>query len=245
MASSQPLELKPLGKTEGPTRKTPPGTQERSLAQPAGPTSGIDNASFQAEEEKETSFRSKGETRHVPSTSSAGGHEARDPSASSRPPREDLSPKSEDGRGAEPPGHSVDYGFICSLVFLVSGIVLVVIAYTIPREARVNPDTVSAREMERLELYYARLGSHLDKCIIAGLGLLTLGGMLLSMLLMVSICKGELYRRRTFLAPSGPMKTYGSINLRMRQLNGEGGQVLVENEIIPLAEATLNSHPRS
>lgn len=244
MASSHPLELKPLGRAQGPTKKSPSGIRERSSALTAGSRAGIDNASFNADEQ-ETSFRSQEETGHVPSSSSAGGHEARGLPAASRLPREDLSPRSEDGRGAEPPGHSVDYGFICALIFLVSGIVLVAIAYTIPREARVNPDTVSAREMERLELYYARLGSHLDKCIIAGLGLLTLGGMLLSMMLMVSICKGELYRRRTFTASRGPIKTYGSINLRMRQLNGEGGQVLVENEVIQVAETNPSSHPRS
>ncbi|XP_035803937.1 transmembrane protein 74B isoform X2 [Amphiprion ocellaris] len=118
--------------------------------------------------------------------------------------------------------HTADYGFILALVFLVSGIVLVVIAYTIPREAKVDPDSVSARQMEKLEMYYAQLGSHLDKCIIAGLGLLTLGGMFLSVLLMVSICRGEMYRRRAAFVR--PKRTYGSINLRMKQLaTGEAG----------------------
>uniref|UniRef100_A0A665TY99 Transmembrane protein 74B n=1 Tax=Echeneis naucrates TaxID=173247 RepID=A0A665TY99_ECHNA len=118
--------------------------------------------------------------------------------------------------------HSADYGFIFALVFLVSGIVLVVIAYTIPREAKVDPDLLSARQMEKLEMYYAQLGSHLDKCIIAGLGLLTLGGMFLSVLLMVSICRGEMYRRRAAFVR--PKRTYGSINLRMKQLaTGEAG----------------------
>uniref|UniRef100_A0A8C7ZPB6 Transmembrane protein 74B n=1 Tax=Oryzias sinensis TaxID=183150 RepID=A0A8C7ZPB6_9TELE len=117
---------------------------------------------------------------------------------------------------------SADYGFILALVFLVSGIVLVVIAYTIPREAKLDPDSVSARQMEKLEMYYAQLGSHLDKCIIAGLGLLTLGGMFLSVLLMVSICRGEMYRRRAAFVR--PKRTYGSINLRMKQLaTGDGG----------------------
>ncbi|XP_028854857.1 transmembrane protein 74B [Denticeps clupeoides] len=141
---------------------------------------------------------------------------------------DDLSPRSDDETDFS--GSSVDYGFILALVFLVSGIVLVVIAYAIPREAKVDPDTVTARQMEKLEMYYAQLGSHLDKCIIAGLGLLTLGGMLLSVLLMVSICKGELYRQRTFAMSGRPRKSYGSINLRMRQLEGEGRETLVECE---------------
>lgn len=173
---------------------------------------------------------------------------------------EELSPQSyneEEGGGGQEDGqdftelppiddHSADYGFIFALVFLVSGIILVVIAYTIPRDAKVDPDSVSARQMEKLEMYYAQLGSHLDKCIIAGLGLLTLGGMFLSVLLMVSICRGEMYRRR--VAFVRPKRTYGSINLRMKQLatgeagGGEGGdggeEFLVEN-----AETRINIQP--
>ncbi|XP_070815230.1 transmembrane protein 74B [Chaetodon trifascialis] len=142
--------------------------------------------------------------------------------------------------------HSADYGFIFALVFLVSGIVLVVIAYTIPREAKVNPDSVSARQMEKLEMYYAQLGSHLDKCIIAGLGLLTLGGMFLSVLLMVSICRGEMYRRRAAFVR--PKRTYGSINLRMKQLatgeagGGEGGDG-GEEFLVEHAEMRSNTQP--
>nr|DBA21982.1 TPA: hypothetical protein GDO54_013085 [Pyxicephalus adspersus] len=81
--------------------------------------------------------------------------------------KENGSPRSEDSRVPEPASHSVDYGFICSLVLLVSGIILVAIAYTIPREVRVSPDSVTAREMERLELYYAHLGSNLDKLLVS------------------------------------------------------------------------------
>lgn len=125
--------------------------------------------------------------------------------------------------------HSVDYNFMLALVFLVSGIALVVIAYAIPREAQINPDQVTARQMEKLEVYYAQLGAHLDKCIIAGLGLLTLGGMLLSILLMVSLYKGELYHRRSFSILRRSMKSYGSINMRLGQLaSGNGKEPIVE-----------------
>ncbi|KAM9296555.1 transmembrane protein 74B [Gastrophryne carolinensis] len=155
------------------------------------------------------------------------------------------SPRSEDSPGLEPASRSVDYGFICSLVLLVCGIALVAVAYTIPREARVRPDSVSAREMERLELYYARLGAHLDKCIIAGLGLLTLGGTLLSLLLMLSICKGDFQqrRRRSRSAASRGMTTkYGSLNLRMRQVTADGGQVLVEHEVLEMTNHVPPCH---
>lgn len=174
---------------------------------------------------------------------------------------QELSPRSydeEEGGGGQedsqdftelPPtdDHSADYGFIFALVFLVSGIVLVVIAYTIPREAKVNPDSVSARQMEKLEMYYAQLGAHLDKCIIAGLGLLTLGGMFLSVLLMVSICRGEMYRRRAAFVR--PKRTYGSINLRMKQLatgeagGDEGGGDRGEEFLVEHAETRNNIQP--
>ncbi|XP_069771508.1 transmembrane protein 74 [Narcine bancroftii] len=129
-----------------------------------------------------------------------------------RPAPEEL--LSEDGlsEGSE---SSVDYGFISALLFLCSGIALVIISYVIPRDVTVDPDTISAREMERLQRQSARVGAHLDRCVIAGLGLLTLGGMLLSTLLMISICKGELYRRQRFSLAGRSGKIYGSFNFRL------------------------------
>ncbi|XP_063156098.1 transmembrane protein 74B [Candoia aspera] len=221
MASTIPLELTVLESQPGFSQRARRG--RTSVPQTAA-GAGVENASYQREEEveEETSFqKAPGSPRERPAL-----------------PADDLSPRSEDAPLSDPTGSSVDYGFVLALVFLVSGILLVIVAYSIPREARVNPDTVSAREMERLELYYAHLSSHLDKCIIAGLVMLTLGGMLLSVLLMVSMYKGELYRRRTFPASRAPRKTYGSINLRMRQLSGEGAHTLVENEVIPMTEMT-------
>nr|XP_046241006.1 transmembrane protein 74B [Scatophagus argus]XP_046241007.1 transmembrane protein 74B [Scatophagus argus]XP_046241008.1 transmembrane protein 74B [Scatophagus argus] len=191
-------------------------------------TRGFENASYQQDEEHD--HQQQGATVSAGCPPSSSG-----PSKGEQQQQE-LSPQSydeEEGGAGQEDGqdftefnptddHSADYGFIFALVFLVSGIVLVVIAYTIPREAKVDPDSVSARQMEKLEMYYAQLGSHLDKCIIAGLGLLTLGGMFLSVLLMVSICRGEMYRRRAAFVR--PKRTYGSINLRMKQLaTGEAG----------------------
>ncbi|XP_057558968.1 transmembrane protein 74B isoform X2 [Hippopotamus amphibius kiboko] len=226
MASPPGLELKTLSNgPQAPRRPAP-------LGPAAPPREGVENACFSSEEH-ETHFQNPGDARLGSSPSPPGGI----PSWP-RSQRDDLSLPSEEGPGLEPVSRPVDYGFVSALVFLVSGILLVVTAYAIPREARVNPDTVSAREMERLEMYYARLGSHLDKCIIAGLGLLTVGGMLLSVLLMVSLCKGELYRRPTFVPGRGSRKTYGSINLRMRQLSGDGGQALVENEVVQVSETS-------
>lgn len=114
---------------------------------------------------------------------------------------------------------SADYGLAVALVLLVSGVALVAVAYAVPRATTVDPDSVSARQMERLETYYARLGSHLDQCIIAGLGLLTLGGMFLSALLMASVCRSQAYRRQQRCAAFvRPKRTYGSVSMRMKQL---------------------------
>uniref|UniRef100_UPI00398EB918 transmembrane protein 74B n=1 Tax=Pristiophorus japonicus TaxID=55135 RepID=UPI00398EB918 len=190
--------------------------------------------------EQETSFSCRADPLNTspcsPPAANGTGHRSPGragvaPAQGHRDRAQETSPRSEEEREAEASGQSVDYGFMLALVFLVAGITLVVIAYAIPRESKVDPDSVSAREMEKLELYYALLGSHLDKCIIAGLGLLTLGGMLLSLLLMVSICKGELYGSRNFMVAGRPRKTYGSINLRMKPTDGEGHQSLVESEV--------------
>ncbi|KAF1614036.1 Transmembrane protein 74, partial [Eudyptes chrysolophus] len=113
-------------------------------------------------------------------------------------------------------GKSVDYGFISAILFLVSGILLVIISYVVPRDVTVDPNTVAAREMERLENESARIGAHLDRCVIAGLCLLTLGGVVLSSLLMMSMWKGELYRRSRFASSKETAKLYGSFNFRMK-----------------------------
>ncbi|GCC19609.1 transmembrane protein 74 [Chiloscyllium punctatum] len=129
---------------------------------------------------------------------------------------QELSTESDDDSSSESSDTSVDYGFISALLFLFTGITLVIISYVIPRDVTVNPDSVSAREMENLQKESARIGAHLDRCVIAGLGLLTLGGILLSTLLMISICKGELYRRQRFAAVGRSGKIYGSFSFRLK-----------------------------
>ncbi|KAK1172629.1 transmembrane protein 74-like [Acipenser oxyrinchus oxyrinchus] len=147
---------------------------------------------------------------------------------------QDLS--DDDETSLEASGKTVDYGFISAVTFLVTGMFLVIISYAIPRDVNVNPDTVSAREMERLENENARIGAHLDKCVIAGLCLLTLGGVVLSTLLMVSMWKGEIYRRKAFAYSKESAKLYGSINFRMGSSpNGATSQVsIVEEDIVSL-----------
>ncbi|KAG9277936.1 transmembrane protein 74B [Astyanax mexicanus] len=192
---------------------------------------GFDNATFVGDKEEDEEGEDGEEEEHAPTPHTHTQTQSQRRHQTQTEPELVHEPLPEPELVHEPQAQPVDYGFVCALVLLVSGILLVVVAYTIPREARVNPEQVSARQMEKLELWYARLGAHLDQCIIAGLGLLTLGGMLLSVLLMASICRGELHRRRTLAGSGRAMKSYGSINMRMRQLaEGDGRDTLVECE---------------
>ncbi|XP_034029473.1 transmembrane protein 74-like [Thalassophryne amazonica] len=129
----------------------------------------------------------------------------------------ELSLMSEDDLSlGEGSGNSIDYGFISAVTFLVTGISLVIISYAVPRDVVVDRDSVSAREMEKLERESARIGAHLDQCVIAGLCLLTLGGVVLSTLLMISMWKGEMYRRKVVAYSKRSAKLYGSISLKTR-----------------------------
>ncbi|XP_015239921.1 PREDICTED: transmembrane protein 74-like, partial [Cyprinodon variegatus] len=141
---------------------------------------------------------------------------------------------SEDELSSDGSRSSVDYGFITAVSCLVSGISLVAITYTIPRDVRVDPDSVSAREMERLERERASVGAHLDRCVIAGLCLLTLGGVLLSTLLMVSMWKGEMMRRKAFAYCKHSANLYGSMSLR-----AGSSSTLESCSTVPAAEEDL------
>ncbi|XP_003219471.2 transmembrane protein 74 [Anolis carolinensis] len=132
-------------------------------------------------------------------------------------------------------GKSIDYGFVSAIIFLVTGILLVIISYVIPRDVTVDPSTVAAREMERLENESARIGAHLDRCVIAGLCLLTLGGVVLSSLLMMSMWKGELYRSHRFAASKESARLYGSFNFRVKSSPNDNMELsLVEEDTLAI-----------
>ncbi|XP_015270224.1 PREDICTED: transmembrane protein 74 [Gekko japonicus] len=147
-----------------------------------------------------------------------------------------LVSEEEDDAGSEAAGgKSVDYGFISAILFLVSGILLVIISYVVPRDVTVDPSTVAAREMERLENESAKIGAHLDRCVIAGLCLLTLGGVVLSSLLMMSMWKGELYRRNRFASSKESARLYGSFNFRMKSSTNDNMELsLVEEDTLAI-----------
>ncbi|KFP31463.1 Transmembrane protein 74 [Colius striatus] len=177
-------------------------------------------------QELETSFTYVDENVNLEHTRSPTGNHCQDAALQQCACREllpewvhdspSLVSEEDDAASEAAAGKSVDYGFISAILFLVSGILLVIISYVVPREVTVDPNTVAAREMERLENESARIGAHLDRCVIAGLCLLTLGGVVLSSLLMMSMWKGELYRRSRLASSKESAKLYGSFNFRMK-----------------------------
>ncbi|XP_073532888.1 transmembrane protein 74 [Phyllobates terribilis] len=145
---------------------------------------------------------------------------------------QEVSIMSDDEATSEASGKSVDYGFISAVTFLITGILLVIISYLFPRDTRSDPNSITAREMEKIEKKNAIIGAHLDRCVIAGLCLLTLGGVVLSVLLMISMWKGELYRRKAF-ASKDSAKLYGSINFNHSKSEG-AENTLVQEETIDI-----------
>ncbi|KAM8841539.1 uncharacterized protein AB9W97_001802 [Spinachia spinachia] len=193
-----------------------PRTETRRAARPQDET----ETSFtckQGPDEDDDDVQLMGTTPQTRSRSQSSSSELCEGEGEEQEEEEDIPQlyfMSDDDLSSDASAKSVDYGFIIAVTCLVTGISLVAISYAVPRDVRVDPDSVSAREMERLEREKAAVGAHLDRCVIAGLCLLTLGGVLLSTLLMVSMWKGEMMRRKAFAYSKHAAKLYGSINLR-------------------------------
>ncbi|KAM6248638.1 transmembrane protein 74B [Porphyrio hochstetteri] len=131
------------------------------------------------------------------------------------------------GSGGGPAGPGVGPGLALALGCALSGAALVVLAGAVPRAARPDP-AVPARQMERLEARAARLRARLDRCTVAGLALLALGGLLLAALLLAAAAA-----RRRARAARRTGGTYGSVRLRMRRVSTEGTRALLESQLSP------------
>ncbi|KAL0171599.1 hypothetical protein M9458_031910, partial [Cirrhinus mrigala] len=182
--SSSPLHVHRLNSSveeASPTQKVPACEGQCNSAPRTAPVRGqhgqhrhqpTEKVRVCCDEELETSFTYIDENVNLrlatPDTSekSAPRHATslHDSSSEIRPEGlQELSLMSDIDLSSESSGKSVDYGFISAVTFLITGISLVIISYTVPRDVRVNPDNVSAREMERLENESARIGAHLDR----------------------------------------------------------------------------------
>ncbi|KAM6194582.1 transmembrane protein 74B [Sarcoramphus papa] len=132
--------------------------------------------------------------------------------------------------GGGPVGPGAGPGLALALGCALSGAALVVLAGAVPRAARPDP-AVPARQMERLEARAARLRARLDRCTVAGLALLALGGLLLAALLLAAAAA-----RRRARAARRTGGTYGSVRLRMRRVSAEGTRALLESQLSPLPQ---------
>lgn len=79
---------------------------------------------------------------------------------------------------------------LLAIVMVCVGMLLTMIGFVIPRESGFDP-MMTAREMEKMENYYASLGYRLDICVSVGIGFVATGSLLMSGLLMKGICLGE------------------------------------------------------
>ncbi|KAM6053717.1 transmembrane protein 74B [Chlamydotis macqueenii] len=158
-----------------------------------------------------------------------GGSMASPRAAERRSPGEAAAAAAASGGG--PAGPGAGPGLALALGCALSGAVLVLLAGAVPRAARPDP-AVPARQMERLEERAARLRARLDRCTVAGLALLALGGLLLAALLLAAAAA-----RRRARAARRTGGTYGSVCLRMRRVSGEGTRALLENQLSPPARS--------
>lgn len=69
------------------------------------------------------------------------------------------------------------------------GIAFLCIGYIIPREYEFDP-SLPAREMESIEIYYAKLSRVLDICIMIGMGFTAVGVIIVSSMTTYSLVKG-------------------------------------------------------
>ncbi|KAM6298798.1 transmembrane protein 74B [Aegotheles albertisi] len=165
--------------------------------------------------------------RSPPPAQAGGGSMASPRAAELRSPGEAAAAG---GVRVGPAGPGTGPGLALALGCALSGAALVVLAGAVPRGARPDP-AVPARQMERLEERAARLRARLDRCTVAGLALLALGGLLLAALLLAAAVA-----RRRARAARRTGGTYGSVRLRLRRVSTEGTRALLESQLSPPAQ---------
>ncbi|KAK3592132.1 hypothetical protein CHS0354_019416 [Potamilus streckersoni] len=124
------------------------------------------------------------------------------------------------------PGKNPDEFLIfVALIFIVLGISIMGFGYIVPRDYTVDP-LAPAREMEAMEIYYAKLSYILDLCIVIGMGCIAVGGLIVSGMMTYGIIKGfplvyddeekilqetsDLHSRMELRHSSSQMNSYGS-----------------------------------
>lgn len=102
-----------------------------------------------------------------------------------------------------------------SVVLLVLGFIIMFIGYSVPR-GYVFDTSLPAREMEKIEIYYAELSYKLDVCIVVGMGFIAIGGLIVSCVTTYYfiVADHQIYRKEDRpdlnLLNSSEMTTYGT-----------------------------------
>jgi len=101
---------------------------------------------------------------------------------------------------------SMDILSFLSILFLVAGAILSGIGYIIPRTYEFD-SKLPAREMEAIEIKYHILSEALDLCIILGMALVVISGILMACSAIVMMCdeKQKIEERR-------PLRSEGARN---------------------------------
>lgn len=77
------------------------------------------------------------------------------------------------------------------MVLMILGLVCMVVGFAVPRDYVFDP-SAPAREMEATENFYIRLGYKLDVCITFGMGLVAIGAVITSFLILQdAFCSNE------------------------------------------------------
>lgn len=108
-----------------------------------------------------------------------------------------------------------------ALLCMSCGLAIMCVGYLVPRDYVFDPSK-SAREMEKIEIYYANLSFYLDTCIVAGMAFIAVGGLISSALFMYYfvIDSRQVYRKEDRLdlnlldVSQHEMVSYGSASDR-------------------------------
>ncbi|XP_046554643.1 transmembrane protein 74B-like [Haliotis rubra] len=132
------------------------------------------------------------------------------------------------GRFLEPPQTSLDYLILFAIGSVFIGLIISTIGYIIPRSHTPDP-SLTARQQEAVDTYYAKLGNDLDICIVVGMAFIGLGGIVTSAV----FCKTIICRE----CDVGDEETYGLTD-HPGQVDGEGYGTVEGGQYRPLHTPT-------
>ena len=81
---------------------------------------------------------------------------------------------------------TADKLMLVAMALVFAGLVIATVGYVIPRDFQ-QTSGISAKESEALNIYYAELSARLDICIVVGMGLIAVGGLMTSAVFMKTV----------------------------------------------------------